>query len=79
MLSQANLFIQTSEQVEERARVFVDLGIKPLDSLHLAFSLEARADYFCTCDDRFLRRAKQVDTSSTKVVTPPELITEIAK
>ena len=79
VLSHASLFIQTSEQVEKQAQVFADLGIKPLDALHLAFSIVAQADYFCTCDDRFLKRAKQADTSSTKVVSPLELVMEIAK
>jgi predicted nucleic acid-binding protein len=79
VLSKANLFLQTSKQVEERAQVFVNSGIKPLDGLHLAFSIEAKADYFCTCDDRFLRRAKEADTLQTKVVSPLELITELSQ
>lgn len=36
-------------------------------------------DYFCTCDDRFLKRAKEADTSQTKVVSPLELITELVQ
>jgi len=79
VLSKANLFLQTSKQVEERARAFVNSGIKPLDALHLAFSIEAKADYFCTCDDRFLRRAKEADSLQTKVVSPLELITELSQ
>lgn len=55
-LSPANLFVQTSESVEKRAQEFVGFGIKPLDALHSALSVEAQADYFCTCDDRFSRR-----------------------
>lgn len=77
ILSKANLFLQTSKQVEKRAEVFVTSGIKPLDALHLAFSVEAKADYFCTCDDRFLRRAKEADTLQTKIVSPLELIMEL--
>jgi predicted nucleic acid-binding protein len=79
ILSKANLFLQTSTQVQKRAEVFVNSGIKPLDSLHLAFSVEAKADYFCTCDDKFLRRAKEADTLQTKAVSPLELITELTQ
>jgi predicted nucleic acid-binding protein len=79
VLSKANLFLQPNKQIEERAQVFVNSGIKPLDALHLAFSVEAEADYFCTCDDRFLRRGKEVDTLQTKVVSPLELITELSQ
>jgi hypothetical protein len=42
--------------------------------LSLASEVEAKADYFCTCGDRFLKRAKAVDTGQTKVVSPLELI-----
>lgn len=78
-LLKANSFVSSDGLVEERSQRFVDLGIKPLDALHLASSIEAKADYFCTCDDRFLRRAKEADTESTKVVSPLELITEITE
>ncbi|MGB8700455.1 MAG: PIN domain-containing protein [Thermosynechococcaceae cyanobacterium] len=77
VLSKAGLFIPISQSIEEQARIFVDLGIKPLDSLHLASSIEAKSDYFCTCDDRFLRRAKKANTAFTKVVSPLEMIMEI--
>ena len=62
VLAKATLFVQTDRRVEERARTFHTLGIKPLDALHLASAVEAQADYFCTCDDRLLRRARTADT-----------------
>jgi len=65
--------------IEDRARTLHAEGIKPLDALHLASAVEAKADYFCTCDDRFLKRAKAVDTGQTKVVSPLELITEVTQ
>ncbi len=77
-LSKANLSIARSPIIEERAQGFVDFGIKPLDALHLAAAIAASADYFCTCDDRFLRRAKQAETDPTKVVSPLELVIEIS-
>lgn len=55
------------------------MGIKPRDALHLASAVEATADYFCTCDDRFLKRAKTADTLQPKVVFPLELIAEVTK
>jgi predicted nucleic acid-binding protein len=45
----------------------------------LASAEEAKVDYFCTCDDKFLKRAKAVQTLKTKVVSPIELIEEIEK
>ncbi len=73
-LSKSNFMLQASDSVERRARTYGSHGIKVLDALHLACAVEAQANYFCTCDDRFLRRAKQIDTEQTKVVSPLELI-----
>ena len=73
------MFVQTDRRVEERARAFHALGLKPLDALHLASAVEAQADYFCTCDDRLLRRAQTADTLQTKVVSPLEFIAEVTR
>jgi predicted nucleic acid-binding protein len=79
VLSKAKLFVHADSRVTARARAFHELGIKPLDALHLASAVEGKADYFCTCDDRFLNRAKTVDTLPTKVVSPLELIAEVSR
>lgn len=73
-LSKSVLTVQATDSVEQLAQHFGKFGIKVLDSLHLACAVEAQADYFCTCDDRFFQRAKQIDTGQTKVVSPLELI-----
>ena len=79
VLTKASLFVPTDRQVEERARAFHALGLKPLDALHLATAVEEQANYFCTCDDRLLRRGQTADTVRTKVVSPLELITEVTR
>ena len=79
VLAKATVFVPTDSDVEKRAQTFQAEGIKPLDALHLASAVIAKADYFCTCDDRFLKRAKAADTDQTKVVSPLELITEVAQ
>ena len=79
VLSKATLFIQTDSLIEEQARTWHDAGIKPVDALHLASAVAGEVDYFCTCDDRFLKRAKAVDTKRTKVVSPLELIAEVTQ
>ena len=79
VLAKAQVSIHTDNQIEERARTLQAEGIKPVDALHLASAVEATADYFCRCDDRFLKRAKAVDTGGTKVVFPLELIAEVTQ
>jgi predicted nucleic acid-binding protein len=76
-LSHAERFIQLTAEIEERAHVFHHGGLEPLDALHLACAVEARADYFCTCDDRLLKRAQAIHTGPPKVVNPLERIREI--
>ena len=50
--------VRLSSAVESTSQRLVVGGLKPLDALHLAFAVEAGADYFCTCDDRLLRRGQ---------------------
>lgn len=69
--------VETSDLVVERARAFQKTGIQPLDALHLSSAVTARADFFCTCDDKLLRRARSAETGQTRVVSPLELIEEM--
>lgn len=68
--------LDTKSQVRIAVEAEAILGVLA-DALHLASAEAAEADFFCTCDDRFLKRAKEVGPS-TKVVSPLELIAEIA-
>jgi len=77
VLSKAQTFVMLTEAVEKRARQLDQLGIGPLDALHLASAEEAKADYFCTCDDRLLRKARNSPDLQTKVISPVELIKEL--
>ena len=79
ILAQATNIVIVDEQIERRSDHFVQMGIKIMDALHLAAAEAAEADYFCTCDDRFLRRAKTVTGLQTSVVSPLELIEAIEK
>ena len=74
-----SLYVQLSESVERRAVELNQMGIETLDSLHLASAEAGEADFFCTCDDSFLKKAKRVVKGSTKVVSPLELAEEIEK
>ena len=65
-----------SGAVSSRAADYARSGIADLDALHLATAVEAGADYFCTTDDRLLKRGRAVNTGHTRVVTPLELIVE---
>ena len=65
--------IAVNEEIENRAREFEDDGIKPIDALHLACAEIEKIDYFCTCDDKFSRKAQILNNLKLKVVSPIEL------
>jgi predicted nucleic acid-binding protein len=79
VLSKAKQFVSVSDQVEKRARELNALTFQPLDALHLASAEEARADYFCTCDDKLLRKAKAVSGLKVKVISPVDLVEEVER
>ena len=63
-------------EVETLAGGLEASGLKPLDALHLAFASASKVDYFCTCDDKFLKKTKSFDKLNTRVVPPTELVME---
>jgi hypothetical protein len=63
VLASAATSIRLNARLETRARDF-----------HLAAAEKAGADFLCTCDDRFLKRAKAMTDMSVNVVGPVELI-----
>jgi predicted nucleic acid-binding protein len=71
--------IVINRKIEERAREIEKFGIKAMDALHLASAETGRAEYFCTCDDKLLKRARAKNDLKTKAVSPIELFEEITK
>ena len=77
VLSQAREHLKITREVEERARWLESQGIKPLDALHLALAEKGSVDYFCTVDNKLLKKARRLKGLSVKAVTPIELVEEI--
>ncbi|MEM1054989.1 MAG: PIN domain-containing protein [Bacteroidota bacterium] len=69
-LGLANRVIPATSDVRTLAVRYQSVGIRSMDALHLASAVLAGADYFCTTDDRLLRRSASVDTQNTRVVDP---------
>lgn len=77
ILNLAKKTVELTPEIETLARNFEAYGIKTLDALHLASASFSRVDYFCTCDDQFLRKARRLGNLNTKVVSPTELVMEL--
>jgi len=79
VLAKARNVIDVTDKEKSRAEELLAFGIKPLDALHLALAETGNADYFCTCDDRLIKKAKQAKDMTVKIVNPVDLIQEIEK
>jgi predicted nucleic acid-binding protein len=77
VLAKAQIFAAVTTPVEQRAEAFVKLGVKPLDALHLALAESAGADYFCTCDDRLLRKIRRIQALKVQAISPVDLVQEL--
>ena len=66
-----------TDDIEARAAALVAAGLLPLDALHLASAEAAGVHYFCTCDDRLLKRGRASAAPPVRVVSPVELTSEL--
>ncbi|KER09283.1 MAG: hypothetical protein HY22_12540 [[Candidatus Thermochlorobacteriaceae] bacterium GBChlB] len=78
-LKYATDFIELNADIEKRAEVFVQNGITDLDALHLASAEISEADYFCTSDKKFYKKATWMRLAKMKIVMPTELWEELKK
>ena len=58
LLSLAVERLEVSDAVEMLALSFEQQGVPAMDAIHLALASAAKADFFCTCDDKLLRKAQ---------------------
>lgn len=69
--------VELTPKLEELAKRLKAAGLKTLDALHMASASISKADYFCTCDDNFLKKARNFDGLDTRVVSPTEFVMEV--
>jgi len=78
ILARAVAVVALDDQIEKRAKELVGRGVKALDALHLASAEAGGVDFFCTCDDRLLKKAKSLADLRVAARSPLELVQEIA-
>lgn len=64
--------MSVNELVEQKAIILSQIGVKPMDALHVACAIEARAEYFLTTDNALLRKMAKHD--SIRVVDPVDFV-----
>jgi predicted nucleic acid-binding protein len=77
VLQNAKHFIRLNDEIKNRAKELSDLGIMALDALHLASAEKAQADFFCTCDDKLLKKARPACEPGMKIVSPIQFLEEV--
>jgi predicted nucleic acid-binding protein len=79
ILTLASERLQITDAVEAMALVFEEQGLQAMDAIHLALASAAKADFFCTCDDKLLRNAQSISGLSCKLTSLLGLVPEVTK
>jgi predicted nucleic acid-binding protein len=79
VLALATERLQVTDAVEALALTFEQQGVRAMDAIHLALASTAKADFFCTCDDKLFRKAQSLPGLSCKVITLLGLVPEVTK
>lgn len=77
VLASAQQTLAITDAARQRAKRLEADGFRALDALHLAVAEAGGVTYFCTCDDRLLKKAKARTDIRLRVVSPLELAQEI--
>ncbi len=78
ILDLAEFTIPLNVAIEVRAKELESRGFKAFDALHIASAESSTLDYFCTCDDRVLRKSRLQTDLSIKIVSLLELANEVS-
>jgi predicted nucleic acid-binding protein len=66
------------EDIVRRAREMIDMGFRPMDSLHLSCAERGLVDYFVTCDDDIIKVAQRnVERLHCKIVSLIDFLKEV--
>jgi predicted nucleic acid-binding protein len=77
ILKQAQIVIVVDDVIEKRAKILESRGFKAFDALHIASAESGAVDYFCSCDDRLLKKSRHQSDLAVKVLSPLELVNEV--
>jgi predicted nucleic acid-binding protein len=79
ILNLARKKLLVSKRSKDFAKEFIVVGITPLDALHLALAVDGNIEYFCTSDEKFLKKIRSLNIENIKTMSPIELVLEVSK
>ena len=77
VLALASENLEITDAIEAMASSFEQSGIRAMDAIHLVLASNAKADYFCTCDDALFRKAQFLHNLNCKIITLLGLVPEL--
>ncbi|MGH3087832.1 MAG: PIN domain-containing protein, partial [Rubrobacteraceae bacterium] len=75
LISFARKHVTSNTEILERATALEEIGFGAGDALHIAAAEHAGVDYFVTCDDKLISKARRTNLLA-RVILPQELIEE---
>lgn len=76
----AKEYVKLSDSLIKRANEIISLGIRDMDGFHVAMAEGGKADYFVTCDDGIISKAKEFqETLKVKVCSVLEFLEEVVR
>ena len=75
----ADEVVEINDIIVNRAKLLEQQGFKGMDALHIAAAESGNVEFFCSCDDRLVRRAKSLVDLTLRFGTPLELLEEITR
>ncbi len=76
-LAIASKFIRLNDSTKKKALFLENIGIDPIDALHLSYAEFGGAEYFLTCDDGIIKKVRKVkELFKMKVCNPIDFIIE---
>jgi len=74
-LSIASKIIRLNDSIKKRALLLEDIGIDPVDALHLSYAEFGGVEYFVTCDNDIIKKAaRHKGVVKIEVCNPLEFI-----
>jgi len=77
VLEKAKHIVRLNNNIKLRAKFFMENGIKAIDALHLASAETFEVNFFCTCDDNFLKKSKRIENLRINAFSLLEIIKEL--
>lgn len=76
----AKAYTKFSESSTKRAKESIGLGVRDMDTLHIAMAEHGNAEYFVTCDDDIIKKAEKYSSKfKVKICSILEFLEEVRR